>query len=238
VAVEIPSPVSNPKEWIPRKDLPKSDFNMDEHGMYQSCGWPGMHAHTFDDGPHPLFTDVILKAAREHQYKVSFFWLGQMIRQNMDVAKRVVAAGHQIGSHTDTHPDLTLLTPDQIRQELDRAEKAIYSVVQARPRFFRPPYGYVNQQIMNILIKERRYKVIRWNADSFDWQSAQTPNSILKFYEGILSSGNPRVRSYIALNHDIQERTAQASSAVFGLIAEKGFKQVPLYICLNDYAYQ
>ncbi|KAJ3369746.1 hypothetical protein GGF31_005051 [Allomyces arbusculus] len=228
-----------PADWNPVGGKPTPSFVTDEFGMYQSCGWPGMFAATYDDGPHPEYTAKILAAAKAAGYRLTFFWIGENVRDNPSVAQAVINAGHHVASHTWSHPSLITLTENAIITELDQTEAVIRPYIGGkRPRFMRPPYGDMNAAVMNILKTKYNYRVIYWSLDSNDWQDTQTVDGISSYYTSEMVNAPASKNSHIALNHDIQLKATQVVTSFFKLIRDKGFTQVPMYVCHNDVAYQ
>ncbi|KAJ3353959.1 hypothetical protein GGF32_002724 [Allomyces javanicus] len=236
----VPTPLfPAPADWNPVSGKPTPSYVTDEFGMYQSCGWPGMFAATYDDGPHPEYTAKILAAAKAAGYRLTFFWIGVNVRDNPTVAQSVINAGHHVASHTWSHPSLITLTESAIIAEMDQTEAVIRPYIGGkRPRFMRPPYGDMNAAVMNILKTKYNYRVVYWSLDSNDWQDTQTANGISSYYAAEMANAPASKYSHIALNHDIQLKATQVVTSFFKLIRDKGFTQVPMYVCHNDVAYQ
>ncbi|ORZ37281.1 hypothetical protein BCR44DRAFT_1043100 [Catenaria anguillulae PL171] len=233
----IPDPVSNPLDWVPSDQLKNGKFETDEFGSILDCGWSGMLALTYDDGPSPAFTPPILDALRDANVKATFFWLGSLVLKYGDVASRARNEGHHIASHSWSHPDLTKLSEADLANEVIWSEREIRNLVGLKPRFFRPPYISINQRVYNYLTN-RGYRVILWSLDSKDWEDPTSPQDIINYYrDGAVS---PSTRSYIAIQHDINPKSGNTenAAAVIRQVRANGFKPVPMYLCLNEYAYQ
>src|SRR5580704_3902147 len=97
-------------------------------------------AFTFDDGPSES-TPKLLEALDKYRVKATFFMCGENVRRCPDVAREVVARGHEIGNHTDSHPRLDFKSPRLIYREMATAQETIQEATGARPRWFRAPYG-------------------------------------------------------------------------------------------------
>jgi peptidoglycan/xylan/chitin deacetylase (PgdA/CDA1 family) len=97
-------------------------------------------ALTFDDGPG-AGTAPILELLERYRVPATFFLCGMHVRRATSLAAEIVAAGHEAGNHTDTHPRLWMRSPGFIREELRRAQDSITNATGTLPRLFRPTYG-------------------------------------------------------------------------------------------------
>ncbi len=97
-------------------------------------------ALTFDDGPDPAWTGAILDTLASRNTIASFFVIGRQVQQYPALARRITDAGHEIGNHTFSHPDLAGLSETAVHVELATAGRVIEAVTGHRPLLFRPPY--------------------------------------------------------------------------------------------------
>ncbi len=125
-------------------------------------------ALTFDDGPSPKWTPLILDELKKAGVKATFFMLGEHVAKYPDVARRVAQEGHEIGNHTNTHHVLIYYTPVELIKEIKDAEKIIYDTTGVTTRFFRPPKAWLTGQ-EKIQLQEMGYKVVLWSLNSKDW---------------------------------------------------------------------
>jgi peptidoglycan/xylan/chitin deacetylase (PgdA/CDA1 family) len=109
---------------------------------------PRKLAITFDDGPNPAITPKLLDLLDRYRAKATFFLIGRFARECPDLAREIAARGHGIGNHTDTHPNLFWLAPSQITAELRRCQETISNATGAPPKWFRPPWGFRNPQVI------------------------------------------------------------------------------------------
>lgn len=128
----------------------------------------GIHL-TFDDGPHPTATPTVLNILRERNIRATFFFLGQNVQQYPDIARQVVAEGHDIGNHSYTHANLFFKDEAFIQKEIIQTEEILESSLGKRTRYFRPPYGYFNLAVLNVL-KEIGSTCVLWSIDSKDYR--------------------------------------------------------------------
>src|SRR6266550_3971815 len=99
---------------------------------------------TFDDGPNPGATEPILETLAASDVPAAFFLVGEHVRRFPEVARRVAAAGHEVGNHTLRHQKLHFRGPRGIREELERTHELIVDTTGRVPRSFRAPHGYRN----------------------------------------------------------------------------------------------
>jgi peptidoglycan/xylan/chitin deacetylase (PgdA/CDA1 family) len=130
---------------------------------------------TIDDGPS-AFTPAILKILAENQVPAVFFWIGG--NKGLDMAAEVIKQGHQVGSHTWSHPVLTKLDAAGQHDQLVRAQEALRKGAGAEIPFVRPPYGSQNADTLKIAA-ELKQTVVLWNVDSRDWALADHPEQIV-----------------------------------------------------------
>jgi peptidoglycan/xylan/chitin deacetylase (PgdA/CDA1 family) len=128
----------------------------------------GIHL-TFDDGPHPTATPAVLNILRERNIRATFFFLGKNMQHYPDIVRQVAAEGHHIGNHSYTHANLFFKGEAFIRKEIFQTEEIVESILGKRTRYFRPPYGYLNLTILNVL-KEIGSTCVLWNIDSKDYR--------------------------------------------------------------------
>ena len=204
----------------------------DPRGVYSSCNIKGTIVLTFDDGPWsttPRILDILLA----NNIKATFFVIGQNIQGNEALILRAHNEGHIIASHSWSHPDFTTLTNAQIAQELIKTESAIYSIIGASPKYFRPPYGAIDDRVIDQVVS-RGYKMIMWNLDSNDWVVASSRKGTgANVYSNIESRIEPyqdiSQKGWIILEYDTYSVTADSLQAVIDYGNYKGysFKTTP-----------
>lgn len=125
-------------------------------------------ALTFDDGPSES-TPGLLEILARHDVKATFFMCGQNVRRLKAIAREVVAAGHEIGNHTDTHPPLYFKSPEFIYGELARAQETIAEITGVNPALFRAPYGV---RWPGLREAQRRLNLtgVMWTTIGRDWK--------------------------------------------------------------------
>ncbi|HTW61639.1 MAG TPA: polysaccharide deacetylase family protein [Terracidiphilus sp.] len=129
---------------------------------------PGEIAFTFDDGPNPAWTPRLLDTLAAHRVQATFFLLGRFAQAEPDLVRRIMAAGHLIGNHSWSHPDLSRTPSSTIREELERTSKVLEQLTGAPVRYFRPPYGARRPSVFRIA-RELGLRPVLWNAMTSDW---------------------------------------------------------------------
>jgi polysaccharide deacetylase family sporulation protein PdaB len=125
-------------------------------------------ALTFDDGPHPRYTQKILNILEKYGIKATFFVIGVNIQNYPEPLKLIHAAGHEIGNHSFSHDNVHDLDANNAIIEMKKCEQAIYDCVVVKSTLFRPPRGAYNQDVEKAA-RELGYSVIMWSIDTLDW---------------------------------------------------------------------
>jgi peptidoglycan/xylan/chitin deacetylase (PgdA/CDA1 family) len=185
---------------------------------------------TFDDGPDPFKTPIVLDILRKNNLKATFFCIGRNINGNENILKQMYDEGHLIGNHTYTHSKWFDLFPARkMRAELQETDSMIKRITGQLPLFFRPPFGVVNPMVSNAL-KQSHWQAVCWNIRSLDTlqpDPQKTMNKILKK----LQPGS------IILLHDFTQFTQFHLDELIQRILEKGYAIVPLDHLLNKPGY-
>ncbi|HEV2299592.1 MAG TPA: polysaccharide deacetylase family protein [Candidatus Acidoferrales bacterium] len=127
-------------------------------------------ALTFDDGPNPGTTPGLLNLLDAHEARATFFLMGCHVRAYPRLAREIAARGHQIGNHTETHPNLAFLSTRNIVHELDLCREAISSAVGREPRWMRPPFGFRGPQLGGVVRRLGYSGVVMWSKWAWDWK--------------------------------------------------------------------
>jgi len=107
-------------------------------------------ALTFDDGPHPRHTPWLLDMLAAKNIQATFFVVGRRVRRYRDVVARAFNEGHEIGNHGDHHLPLSALPAGLIARELNVCGDLVQGVTGTRPRFMRPPMGWINDTVLRV----------------------------------------------------------------------------------------
>jgi peptidoglycan/xylan/chitin deacetylase (PgdA/CDA1 family) len=133
-------------------------------------------ALTFDDGPSP-WTPLVLDLLREHEARATFFVIGARVRERPEDVKRIVAEGHELGSHTLTHPRLTEIHEHEVRAEIQGGLDAVEEVLGKTPRLFRAPGFYAEQRELAI-VEELGLEAVFAHVDPRDWEPGRNSHTI------------------------------------------------------------
>jgi peptidoglycan/xylan/chitin deacetylase (PgdA/CDA1 family) len=212
-------------------DLPRKNA----FGSIITCARPGTFAITYDDGPHPTYTPQILDGLKKYSIKATFFWLGQAMLLYPEIVKRAYEEGHQIASHTFSHPHMPQLTKEDVKAELTRTNDAAFDVIGKTIAHCRMPYGETSDTV-EAVIKDLGMTHISWNLDTFDWKHRR-PETILSIFSNKLNESDVSKDTYISLQHDVNEATAAGVEDVAKLMSGSGYELLTVADCLNVNAY-
>lgn len=180
-------------------------------------------ALTFDDGPSAATTGKVLDILKEKKATATFFLLGQNVAENHDLVQRMVKEGMDVGSHSYSHPILTTLSDEQVKEEVQKTDKAIFEACGQLPKNFRAPYGAADQRVANIVGKP----LINWSVDSQDWELKNAPKTVDRV-KNTLYEGS------IVLMHDIHQTTVDALPQIIDNMRSEGYEFVSVDTLLQQ----
>ena len=125
-------------------------------------------ALTFDDGPNPAWTPRLLEILAGHDVCATFFMVGRFAQAQQALVRQVAQAGHIIGNHSWSHPNLARTAAGRVREELRRTSDTLEQILGARVRFFRPPYGARRPLVLRTA-RALGMTPVTWNAMTTDW---------------------------------------------------------------------
>ncbi len=172
-------------------------------------------ALTFDDGPHPYYTDLLLDGLAERGVKVTFFLLGENIEGREDVIRRMSEEGHLIGNHTFYHVDINSLSMEEACAEIRDTSEAIRAITGQQVEYVRPPYGNWNKelecQVMMI--------PVFWTLDTLDWKVKNTDRIVREVLEDVEEND-------VILMHDSYRTTVEAALRIVDELQKKSYEFV------------
>ena len=133
-------------------------------------------ALTFDDGPSP-WTAAVLDLLREYEARATFFLIGARVRERPDDVRRIAAEGHEVGSHTLTHPRLTEIGDEEARAEILGGVEALEEVLGERPQLFRAPGFHADERVLAI-VSELGLEPVFADVDPQDWRPERDSHTI------------------------------------------------------------
>ncbi|WP_164849706.1 polysaccharide deacetylase family protein [Niallia taxi] len=187
-------------------------------------------ALTFDDGPSP-YTLEILKILKTLQVKATFFILGESLDKYPGILQAIVEDGHSVANHTMNHPDITQISRDVLLEEIHTLNTELKKSAVQDIRFFRPPYGAINEETYQIL-HELGIIPVLWDIDTNDWDLSQEDQIEDRVMDGIRGEKEYK----IILMHDgggPRERTVQALPRVIEKLKQKGYQ----FLTMPEYFY-
>lgn len=146
---------------------------LNEHVAYSNReGRPKLIALTFDDGPYPIFTPLLVDELGKLDVHATFFLIGRDAQQWPELAERIERSGNEIADHTYTHPNLDQESRAQVREEILKARDVLYPMVHDRALLdmFRPPHGRYTISTIETA-QSLGYKTVLWTDDGGDWRT-------------------------------------------------------------------
>jgi len=188
-------------------------------------------ALTFDDGPHPRYTDQVLAILKKYGLHAVFFEVGRNLGTVSDkkeitlgptaaASYRILESGSVLGNHSYSHPVLPKLDEAALAKEIDSTNALLSYIVKSQPVLFRPPYGATNADIL-AKIQADNMKTVIWNVDSEDWADP-VPNSVA---QRVITEVEKQHRGII-LFHDIHKVGLEALPAVIETLQADGYQFV------------
>jgi peptidoglycan-N-acetylglucosamine deacetylase len=180
---------------------------------------------TFDDGPNPIATPLVLHELRKHNINATFFLLGQNAQKYPELVHMIKAEGHQIGNHSFTHTNLLFKNKLFSQNEIVRTKEILENIVGKHSKYFRPPYGYFDWFTINVL-RELGLTCVLWDVDSKDYKL----NTVTDIAHRVIPN---TTNGSILLCHDNNETSQKVLSYLpflLDTLKNKGFifKTLPL----------
>ena len=180
-------------------------------------------ALTFDDGPNPTRTPRVLEILAAAHVKAMFFEIGRNAAAHPEVARGVLSAGHTVGSHTFSHPNMARIDERHAESEVDAGDASVSLALGLPPGdlpFFRFPYG-AKTPVEQGFVSKRGNTTMFWNMDSQDWK-IRDPH---RLFLNVLSELD-RAKHGIILFHDIHEQTVIVLPHVLAELQARRMKTV------------
>jgi len=195
-----------------KRDLPIYSVETDENKV----------ALSFDAAWGNDDTQRILDILEKHNVKVTFFMTGGWVSKYPEDVKRIAAAGHDLGNHSENHKQMTKLTEKQCEEEIMKVHQRVKELTGIDMELFRPPYGDYNNMVVGVA-RKCGYYTIQWDVDSLDWKDYGVDSIVKKCTE----NKNLRKGSIILLHNGAKYTPDALESIILGL-KEKGYELVPI----------
>ncbi len=160
---------------------------------------PRQMALTYDDGPNDPHTLRLLEVLARYQARATFFLIGQYVRRRPDIVREIQAAGHVIGNHTDTHPNLIFVSGSRLRRELESCRKSLEDAIGQPAPLFRPPFGGRRPNVLRTA-RSMGLQPVMWSVTAFDWSAKSSSAIVDKVVRQVDGRGTPQ--GEIILLHD------------------------------------
>ena len=180
----------------------------DKVALTMNCAWNA------DD------IDSILKTLEENNTKITFFMVGDWIEKFPEAAKKIHEAGHEIASHSDTHPYLNNLSYEKNIEEIEKSNDKIEKITGQRTKIYRAPYGEYNNTVIKAA-QDKGYYCIQWNLDTLDY-TGLTGEEMWNRIKDKIKAGD------IILSHNGTKHTAEALDMILKNIKQKGLQIVTI----------
>ena len=174
-------------------------------------------ALTFDDGPHPEYTPLLLDGLKERNVSAAFFLMGKNAEKYPDIVERMAKEGHTVGNHSYSHVQLNEMEELEACKEMTKANKAIEEITGKKPDYIRPPFGAWSRDldcITNMI-------VVLWDVDPLDWQCQNTDLIVKRVVSKVKEDD-------IILLHDSYETTVEATFQIIDTLQKEGYEFVGL----------
>ena len=192
------------------KYLPIYDVQTEENkvALTMNCAWNAEDI------------DKILEILEENNVKITFFIVGDWIEKYPEAVKKVYEAGHEIGTHSDTHPHVNNLSYEENVKQLENSNDKIEKITGTRTNLYRTPYGEYNQTVIKAA-QDKGYYTIQWNLDTLDY-TGLTGEEMWNRIKDKIGSGD------IILMHNGTEHTADSLDKIIKNIKEQNLEIVKI----------
>jgi len=167
-------------------------------------------------------TDKLLQILKENNVTATFFLCGYWVDKYPQEVKKIALAGHDLGNHSDTHPHMSKLSLEQIKNELMSVHEKVKTLTGINMHLFRPPFGEYNDNVITAS-EQTNYYTIQWDIDSLDWMEKGKDHEINQ----VLNHKHLGNGSIILFHNDAKYTPEVLDTIIKGLIA-KGYEIVPI----------
>ncbi|MGN0142805.1 MAG: polysaccharide deacetylase family protein [Roseburia sp.] len=169
-------------------------------------------AITFDDGPNPDYTEMLLEGLKEREVTATFFLLGREAEKYPEIVKDIHDAGHLIGTHSYEHVNLCNLTDAAAVEQVDKTNQVIHELTGEYPQYIRPPFGCWKD---NLDYKTTMIEIL-WDVDPKDWATDNSAVITQRVIDKVEEND-------IILLHDASESSVKAAFQIIDTLKEEGY---------------
>ncbi|KAI8365263.1 uncharacterized protein BYT42DRAFT_158362 [Radiomyces spectabilis] len=199
----------------------------------------GEWAPTYDDGPSE-FSAALYDALDKTNTKATFFMVGGQVVKFPELTLRAYKSGHELAMHTWSHNYMTTLTNEQLVAELKWNELVIKEVTGVSPRYFRPPYGDIDDRVRSVA-KALGFTAVIWSHDTHDWTLTENPSFKTEWIDGNVTqwakAASTATQGGISLEHDLYKETVEAAIRVLPIL-QKAYNVTTVGDCSNQPSYK
>lgn len=177
-------------------------------------------AISFDAAWGATRTPILLNILDDYNIKTTFFLTNIWLRKYPQMAKEIVARGHEIGLHSANHPDFTKISEAKMLNELRENADMVTEITGKKAAIFRPPFGAYNNKVIKTIESQNIYP-IQWSVDSLDWKDL----SAEQIYKRVTEKTHPGA---IVLFHNDGKNTPEALKKILEYFQAEGYRVVPV----------
>lgn len=175
-------------------------------------------ALTFDDGPNPRWTPMLLETLARHNVRATFFVIGKYAATQRPLVRQMRAAGHTIANHSWSHPNFALLGANRTRLELVHTQQELESILGEPVRFFRPPFG-ARRPFTLRCARALGLTPVLWNAMAADWK-AKSVDQVAPRLTALVERNHARGMASNVVLHDGSQHSLKVDRAASVAAAE------------------
>lgn len=161
-------------------------------------------------------TEEIIEVLNEYSAKATFFLVGFWVDKYPELVKAIDEAGMEIGTHSNTHPDMAKISEENIRKELSTSMEKLTAITGKQVKVFRPPFGSYNNTLLSVC-DDLGLKAIQWDVDSLDWKGLSA-GEITKRVMNKAKNGS------IILMHNNADHVVEATRLTLDYLTKAGYK--------------
>lgn len=194
-------PTSSTEKYLPIYNVETEEKKI---AFTMNCAWSA------DD------IDSILETLKNNDVKITFFMVGNWVDKYPEAVKKIYEAGHEIGSHSNTHPHVNTLSAEKNLEEIKLSVNKIKNITGIETNLYRAPYGEYNDTVIKVA-QENGYYPIQWNLDTLDYKGL-TGEEMWNRIKNKLQNGS------IILSHNGTEHTADSLDMLIKNIKASGYQ--------------